>query len=66
MIDLINKISPDKNFNFSKIGSVFAFNENYIAFVIDLLEIELFEYKRKDKKVKKKFHFDRILIIYFN
>ena len=52
MIDLIARIAPDVKFSSSKLGPVFTVNENLIAFVIDLIEIELFEYQRKDKKVR--------------
>lgn len=51
MIDLITKISPEIKHNSSKIGPIFTFNESFICFIIDSINIELFEYNRKDKKV---------------
>ena len=69
MIELISRIAPDVQFSFSKLSPVFAVTENLIAFVIDFVEIELFEYNRKDKKVSQNhlssFYLDIFFILIF-
>ena len=58
MINLIRKIAPERTHKASKIGSVIAFNETLVSFVIDSVYLEVLEFNRKDKKVIHFIHFN--------
>ena len=51
MTNLIRKISPELLNSSSKICPVISINENYLAFVIDFVNIDFVAYDKKDKNV---------------
>lgn len=51
MLNLLAKISPDLHKSSSKIGQILTLNQKYLAFITDLIVIEVIDYSKKDNKV---------------